>query len=256
MERGTKIVAADSENADQFGSDVSIDNDYAIIASGDKSLYNAGSAYIFERSESGIWNQVQKIVAFDRAYGDSFGFSVSISGNYAIIGAPNEDYSYLDDAGSAYIFGGNKDRIWNHLQKIVPSDRNSDARFGSSVSMSGNNLIVGARQESYDVSEKIIRTWAGAVYFNKSSTSFIHEDYLQPNLVIYPNPLIDNVEIKLSDGTEIQKIVIIDIYGRIVETIDNINNNSQIIHCGTLKSGLYFIKIYSKQIYIEEVVVK
>ena len=37
------------------------------------------------------WFEMQKIVASDRAANDRFGYSVSSSGNYAIVGAWNED---------------------------------------------------------------------------------------------------------------------------------------------------------------------
>ena len=75
---------------------VSILGSYAIVgaygedqaASGGSTLNGAGSAYIFERGGSGNWTQKQKIVASDRAAGDWFGYSVAISGSYAISGAP------------------------------------------------------------------------------------------------------------------------------------------------------------------------
>ena len=61
-----------------------------------------GAAYIFERNGSS-WNQVAKLIASDGAPGDYFGYSVSISGNYAIVGAYNEDDNGTH-SGSAYIF--------------------------------------------------------------------------------------------------------------------------------------------------------
>ena len=70
---------------------------------------NAGSAYIFERDGLGNWSQQQKLTASDRTAGDEFGISVSISGDYAIVGAfwEDEDASGANtqtEAGSAYIF--------------------------------------------------------------------------------------------------------------------------------------------------------
>ncbi len=55
------------------------------------------------------WDQINKIVASDRAFGDNFGFSVAISGDYAIVGtwAVNTDSAgenALSGAGAAYIF--------------------------------------------------------------------------------------------------------------------------------------------------------
>ena len=69
---------------------------------------NAGSAYIFRNLEDG-WVEVEKIVASDRAIDDNFGDAVSISGNYAIVGAKMEDNDTTDAnfmhlAGSAYFF--------------------------------------------------------------------------------------------------------------------------------------------------------
>ncbi|MFB3092758.1 MAG: hypothetical protein ACE1ZD_06095, partial [Dehalococcoidia bacterium] len=41
-------------------------------------MTSAGSAYIFERDSNGNWNEVQKIVAFDREENDLFGSSVAM----------------------------------------------------------------------------------------------------------------------------------------------------------------------------------
>jgi hypothetical protein len=62
----------------------------------------SGSAYIFWRD--GIsWSQQAKLTASDGAAGDYFGWSVSISGDYAIVGASYDDDKGTD-SGSAYIF--------------------------------------------------------------------------------------------------------------------------------------------------------
>ena len=114
----TKIVASDRQVTDYFGYSVAIDGNYAIVgayleyhdASGANVITNAGSAYIFERT-NGSWSQKQKIVASDRQATDYFGRSVAIDGNYAIVGAYAEDHDVnggneVVGAGSAYIFEG------------------------------------------------------------------------------------------------------------------------------------------------------
>ena len=50
------------------------------------------------------WDEVIKIVSSDRTAGDAFGYSVSVSGNYAVIGAPYERHDVsggnaLEEAG-------------------------------------------------------------------------------------------------------------------------------------------------------------
>ena len=88
-------------------------------ASGANTQTGAGSAYIFERDGLGNWTQAQKLTASDRAAGDWFGYSVSISGDYAIVGASYEDEdasgaNYQNAAGSAYIF--ERDGLGNWTQ--------------------------------------------------------------------------------------------------------------------------------------------
>ena len=136
-----KLTASDGAVADYFGS-VSISGDYAIVGAwgDDDNGLDSGSAYIFKRSGSN-WNQVAKITASDGAAGDTFG-SVSISGDYAIIGAYGDDDNGLD-SGSAYIFK-RSGSSWNQVTKITASDGAPNDMFGSSVSISGDYAIVGA----------------------------------------------------------------------------------------------------------------
>lgn len=176
-----KIVASDRDSLDLFGFSVAISGDYAIVGAyneddnlvGADSLANAGAAYIYERDANGNWSQAQKIIASDRAEGDLFGYEVAISGDYAIVGAYEEDEDALgadtkNRAGSAYIFersGG----TWSQVQKIVASDRNSNDRFGFSVSISGDYAIVGAYNEDHDAAGLNSKNNAGSAYiFSRS----------------------------------------------------------------------------------------
>ncbi len=127
-----------------FGNDVGISGDYAIIAAYRDDGY-IGAAYIFSKDGSGDWSQLGKIVADDGVAGDIFGNSVAISGDYAIVGASNAGagYSY---AGAAYIFQRDGSD-WNQTAKLVASDTTSSAGFGGSVAISGDFVIVGAKGE-------------------------------------------------------------------------------------------------------------
>ena len=51
---------------------------------------DSGSAYIF-KWDGTSWSQQQKLTASDGAANDSFGYSVSISGDYAIVGRHDDD---------------------------------------------------------------------------------------------------------------------------------------------------------------------
>lgn len=138
-----KLTASDASGGDIFGWSVDIDGDYAIVgASGnDDNGTNSGSAYLFIRSGSN-WTEQAKLTASDADHRDEFGRSVSISGDYAIIGAHQND----DDgsgSGSAYIFS-RSGSVWSEQTKLTTSDASGGDLFGWSVDIEGNQVIAGA----------------------------------------------------------------------------------------------------------------
>lgn len=140
------VVASDGVNGDNFGNSVSISGNFAIIgAQNDNNLNgtsNVGSAYIFYFN--GVsWVQQQKLTASDGAANDNFGTSVSMSGNFAVVGASYDDIGIYADQGSAYIFFYNGSS-WVQTQKLAHAFGGSGDRFGSSTCMQGNSLIIGA----------------------------------------------------------------------------------------------------------------
>ena len=176
-----KIVASDRAELDGFSSSVSISGDYAIVGApfesedidGNNSLFASGSVYIFKKDVNDNWMQIQKIVAEDRTLADQFGWSVSISGEYVIIGAPLEDEdtegsNFLNSSGSAYIFKNDGTDNWVQIQKIVPQDRGSGDRFGSAVSISGDYIIVSAPLENEDDGESNSLNSSGSAYLFKN----------------------------------------------------------------------------------------
>jgi hypothetical protein len=141
-----KLLASDGAYQDLFGGSVSISGDYAIIgASYDDDEGDAsGSAYIFKRDGTS-WTEQAKLLASDGAEQDSFGFRVSISGDYAIIGAPcNDDKG--DASGSAYIFKRDG-TSWTEQAKLLASDGAEEDVFGDSVSIDGYYVIIGAKDD-------------------------------------------------------------------------------------------------------------
>jgi len=177
------MVASDRAEGDLFGRSVSICENYAVVGavfedqdvSGENTLNNSGSAYIYERSSNGTWSQVQKLVASDREQDDLFGGSVAISGDYAIVSAKSEDENdaggdSLDEAGSVYIYKRDLNGNWIEVQKIVASDRTEGDYFGNSVAISGDYIIVGAYFDNEDESGENILNYSGSAYiFEKSS---------------------------------------------------------------------------------------
>jgi hypothetical protein len=154
-----KLAAGDAADGDSFGISVAIDGDYALVGSpgteGDGT--NSGAAYLFLRTEGGTdgWGQVAKLVAGDAAAEDLFGFSVDISGDYAVIGAIGEDGAGVD-RGAAYIFSRNQGGTdnWGQVYRLRAGDPADSDGFGFSVAIDGDTVIVGADGEDGDGTDR------------------------------------------------------------------------------------------------------
>jgi len=138
-----KLTASDGHINDWFGQSVSISGDCAIVGAwlNDTAGFNAGSAYIFYRHQGGTnhWGQQARLNAADATANDRFGYSASINGEYAIIGAIG-DNTY---SGSAYIFRHNGS-AWTQQAKLTASDAAASDYFGCSVATDGYYAVVGA----------------------------------------------------------------------------------------------------------------
>ena len=86
----------------------------------------------------------QKVLVTDGAAGDNFGYAVAIDGDTAVIGAANDDIGANANQGSAYIFL-RVGTIWTLKTKLTALDGAANDYFGCSVAISGDTVLVGAR---------------------------------------------------------------------------------------------------------------
>ncbi|MCK5032520.1 MAG: hypothetical protein KAS18_02775, partial [Calditrichia bacterium] len=125
-------------------------------------IYSVLSIFLLLFMSSGMiaqdYDVETKLLASDGAANDFFGYTVSISGNFAIIGAIG-DSSYK---GAAYIYFFNGSD-WIQQQKLTANDGVAWDFFGNSVSVSGNTAIVGCPYQN---------TSTGAVYVYEFNGSY------------------------------------------------------------------------------------
>ena len=97
-----KIIAPDGNDRDNFGRDVALSDNYALISSDrdDDNGSNSGSAYLFDLTSGEL---LQKFIAPDGASSDIFGWSVALDGDLALIGAHLDDDNG-NNSGSVYLF--------------------------------------------------------------------------------------------------------------------------------------------------------
>ena len=138
------IAPEDISDGDNTGLSVDMDGDYAIFgATGDDigNNDNQGSAYIYYKG-NGAWEEQQKLIVPNGGDGDNFGFSVAISGDYAIVGAPFSDLGAID-RGNAYVFKRDG-TSWIFQARLRPSDGDANDHFGIAVGILGDYAAVGA----------------------------------------------------------------------------------------------------------------
>ena len=113
-----ELTASDGAALDRFGYSLATGDDLAIVGAWDDDDRGSasGSAYLFDGSIG--WSQVAKLTASDATRGDEFGFSVAISGNVAVAGAPLDDDGG-SASGSAYVF--DRSSGWSQVAKLAES---------------------------------------------------------------------------------------------------------------------------------------
>lgn len=145
-----ELAAGDGMPGDGFGSSIAISGDVLVIgAPGDDDQgEHSGSAYVFTRS-NGTWSEVVKLTASDGEDRDFFGSAVAVAGDFALIGARDDDDNG-GDSGSVYVFQ-RSDESWSETAKLHPSDGSAGDKFGNDVAMDGDVAVVGAFQGDSDV---------------------------------------------------------------------------------------------------------
>ena len=138
----TKLTATDGGASGRFGTSVSLwGESLAVGAYYEDNGAGSGSTYVFTRSNE-VWSLQAKLTAIDSAASDYFGRSVSLSGDSLAIGAYGDDDNG-SASGSAYLFI-RSNGVWSQQGKVTAADGAEGDQFGYSVSLSGDNLGVGA----------------------------------------------------------------------------------------------------------------
>ncbi|MDH4452523.1 MAG: FG-GAP repeat protein [Verrucomicrobiota bacterium] len=203
--KASQVTAGDS-----FGWSVAVSGDTVLVgamnedssttgvnSAPNESAANAGAAYVFVRSGT-TWSQQAYLKASQVTAGDSFGVSVAASGDTVTVGAYFEDSgttginSTADEgtfnAGAAYVFV-RSGTTWSQQAYLKASQVNYDDRFGISVALSGDTVVIGAQGEDSSTTginsiPNEYAAGAGAAYvFVRSGTTWSQQAYLKASQV-------------------------------------------------------------------------
>jgi hypothetical protein len=147
----TGQTASNTTTDDYLGNTAAISGDYAVVGATGKTvnthLYQ-GSAYIFKRNGT-AWQQMQELAQGDGAEGDLFGYSVAIKGTDVVVGAYHKTVGANAMQGAAYVFKLSSN-TWSMVKKLTAIGGQANDHFGTSVSISGDTVVVGAPDKFSD----------------------------------------------------------------------------------------------------------
>ena len=175
----TNPNAYNTPATDNFGQSVAMDGNYAIVGAhyeDDSGGNESGKAYIFNVTTGALLFTLNNPNAYSTSAADWFGYSVAISGNYAIVGAPYEDDDGAGaggtggNSGKSYIFDVTTGALVHTLDNPNAHYQTAIDYFGKSVAISGNYAAVGVPNEDNNGGSN-----SGVVYvFNVTTGGLVH----------------------------------------------------------------------------------
>ncbi len=145
---GPTITAPDGAVGDAFGDAVELQGDTLAVGAfrdDHSGFVDAGAVYVFGRSGTS-WTFQQKVVSQNVAGSEFFGSSVALDDDWLAAGASGND-SHALNAGAVYVHRlGASGFAFQSV--VLPFLGTSNARFGASIDLDAQNLLVGAPLDS------------------------------------------------------------------------------------------------------------
>jgi hypothetical protein len=202
------LKASNTGAQDWFGFSVSVSDNTAVIGAlmedsdatgvngtGLDLATDSGAAYVFTRSGT-TWSQQAYLKASNTGNGDVFGSAVSVHGDTLVVGAHQESSSATgvngdqsDNSavlsGAAYVFV-RTGTIWSQQAYLKASNTESVDRFGQSVSVSVDTIVVGAGAEDSNATgvngngtDNSFQSAGAAYVFVRNGTAWSQHAYLK-----------------------------------------------------------------------------
>ena len=172
-EEKTYIKASTTDFGDRFGSTLAWSGDLLAVSApqedsnatgvggdqADNSVENSGAVYLF-RETNGVWEQEAFVKASNTDEGDLFGTTLTVWGDYLVVGSLNESSNATglngdqannsrDFSGATYIFKRSGD-VWAQTAYLKAPTSSTSMFFGSALSMDAGLLAIGAYGERSD----------------------------------------------------------------------------------------------------------
>ena len=140
-----RLLPSDPTAGQSFGVAVAISGDTIVVGSQNTKVGsndNQGAVYVFTRTGS-VWAEQQKLTASDGTAQDTFGWSVALSGDTALVSSHSADVNGKLNQGAAYVYT-RAGAVWTQRAKLLASDGTDHDFFGQSVALENGTAVVGA----------------------------------------------------------------------------------------------------------------
>ncbi len=166
------LKASNTGVDDEFGELVAVSSDTVVVGArledsnatgvdgdqGDNTATDSGAAYVFVRDAGANWSQQAYLKASNTDAVDYFGYSVAVSSDTVVVGAYFEDGNATgvngdqgdnsaSGSGAGYLFVRDAGGNWTQQAYLKASNTGANDRFGFSVAVSGDTVVVGATFE-------------------------------------------------------------------------------------------------------------
>lgn len=142
--QSAKLVSDDGAAFDNFGNAVALDGSTAVIGAVNATVggqFGQGAAYVFDAT-GGAWNQTARMTATEGMPADSFGTSVALDGDTALVSAPFADIGGMVNQGAVYVFA-RAGVVWNETQQLAAADGADFEVFGNALAVDGSTAVIG-----------------------------------------------------------------------------------------------------------------
>ena len=131
-----------------FGTSLSLDGERLLIGAPgeDSPAANATGLVHIAEAPLGLWSLAGSLGVSDLMPGDRFGYAVALDGEWAAVGAPGRD-DHGWNSGCVFLFR-NTSTGWVEEDRLFPAVHSGGARFGHSLALLGDTLVVGAPEDN------------------------------------------------------------------------------------------------------------
>ena len=203
------LKASNAGSGDYFGWSVALSGDTIVVGAryegssalgvngnqSDNSAGAAGAAYVFVRNGT-TWTQQAYLKASNTEANDQFGVSVAASDETIVVGAywessnatgvnGNQNNNNALNAGAAYVFVRNG-ATWSQQAFVKASNPDPQDKFGWRTAISGDTIVIGARQEASNATgidgnqNDNSAVFASAAYvFVRNGTNWSQQSYVK-----------------------------------------------------------------------------